>query len=472
MDCPEEIDSPYHYEKNYDPVKDIKWPLEQPVKRSNERHNVNLQSPTWSNFNVPGTSYDNQVSSMAATFTEEPLVVNIVHVPSNGALDPAATGGSEASLAHLNGNGTQEASRDENDGVTNTNANEPDPDGGHQTGSQTAQAPSAQSTDRGDSNASQATMIGDSRMDPRPGVPHMGPIELPEDAGALESYLDLRSPGNGIGGLNQRISVGSRVRCVDATIEPNSEGANTRHIEGFKSERGDSYIVAKMYGDRWALCVKLNTEHRLVENLNRSLRRKLGLQRSKDVIHVRYDPQVIKFLPLCDVVLTQNYRAYKNNCQYPRTRLVNSPIGVTMEPGRDIDKGLIVQAAPRGTLSKKEHTDATLLKYIMIPRLVFDQYQDDQSSSPGDSVDDPSNNNKSASDNKDTENKKPSVELKRKVWWKRTSVKNVKVPAQANDGVAKNLIAKTDSKEKGKRKCFLAGVSWYSERGCCFDATA
>ncbi|KAI4127608.1 MAG: hypothetical protein LQ347_004533 [Umbilicaria vellea] len=198
----------------------------------------------------------------------------------------------------------------------------------------------------------------------------------------LTGYRDIRTapPIQGEAEYVHWIVLGSPVSCVNATTIVAASDNDDR----FELRLGHQYLVAKIFDDQWALCIRCDIRKNLKlhqhDKLGKSIRKKLMFTlRSKPeepaalphMEKVEYDRNIINFLPLCAVTLATNYAAYLE-VKGSTSSATNSPASDTrvVVSQRSPPEGGIVQAPERDS-SQKEAVKLRKDGFVELPEHIF-----------------------------------------------------------------------------------------------------
>lgn len=393
--------------------EDIPFPLQVSTNLPVGRRQVSKGSRTVSDFKTPSSYCEDQLNQMATAFTMDPFIVNVAHdmtytnlsmlesnigEPSTGpiveqwvrstpppqekgiqnscqygrtgvAADPNVIVPSDAVLPSVNDLGqSDEAPIESTDTVLpsvgqviRSNSKSPD-------------------ISVGDSaSAFHVNENGNRRREhiERPTESHHANRSEP-----LSRYRDIRTAPliQGEAEYVHWIVLGSPVTCVNATTIVAASDNNDR----FELRLGHQYLVAKIFDDQWALCIRCDIHKTLKlhqhDKLGKSIRKKLmSTLRSKPkepaalphMEKVEYDRNIINFLPLCAVTLAANYAAYLE-VKGSTGSATNSPASLTrvVVSQRSPPEGGIVQAPERNS-SQKEAVKLRKDGFVELPEHMF-----------------------------------------------------------------------------------------------------
>lgn len=360
---------------------------------------IENQKPDHSSFKLLSgkgskTKFEDQLSEITGIFTERPLLVNMLHtadIPENSEnyeprhisrdfattnADPFVGPSANRRSTHRHSTSPPSASNvpsltddthtEESDAPHHTPQNEVaeviDSSGRPttaNTGQSFSQIPETSESSRGSSSA-------------QPDVPNTAHpyvyVETPEDPRGLDldRYMDLRvEPGENVEDWNHHIMVGSRIAFIGCTHWSDDDNNNKDY--GVGVPLGTQCIVARIFGDHWALCLKLEPGLVLVED---GMSYRL-FRRSPKVIETRCGPAVaVKthcvltiFAPLCAFTLSSNFGPFRSRQDASRA----SGQLLTASQG-----GTIRASPPYASRLYEEYAKRT--KKILVPLRIYRDY--------------------------------------------------------------------------------------------------
>lgn len=399
--------------------EDIPFPLQVSTKLPVGRRQISKGSLTVSDFKLPGYSCEDQLNQMATAFTTDPYIVNVAQDmtytnlsslgPSIGEpstrpvieqwvrstpppretrnqsscqygrtgldADPSTIVPSDAVLPSVDDLGRSDLQHSNGEALVESADNV---------------LPSVGQVIRSHSNSPEISVGGSASAlhveeNGNRGRAH---IDRPTESHsanrseALSRYRDIRTapPIQGEAEYVDWIVLGSSVTCVNATTIPTAPD-NDDH---FELRLGHQYLVAKLFDDQWALCIRCDISKNLKlhqhSRLGKSIRKKLMFTlKSKSekpaafphMEKVEYDRNIINFLPLCAVTLAANFAAYLE-VKGSAGSTTNSPASHTraVVSQSSPPEGGIVQA-PERISSRKEAVKLREDGFVKLPEHIL-----------------------------------------------------------------------------------------------------
>lgn len=185
----------------------------------------------------------------------------------------------------------------------------------------------------------------------------------------IDSYVDIRVPPplDGYKPLPNSIVRGSHVIFIGRTDFDNANGRPCEIGLPILSQ----FFVERIFGDYWALCLKLQPGLEIATKKNRSLGgiRKLKppshLRMGPPLVPVKNHPVIVVYAPLCALTLVSNYSGFQ-----PHMRVPNAP-----QARSTASEGGLVKAAPRSSSDRFE-ADAQRSRVVWVSEKVYHQYKD------------------------------------------------------------------------------------------------
>ena len=185
----------------------------------------------------------------------------------------------------------------------------------------------------------------------------------------IDSYVDIRVPPplDGYQPLPNSIVRGSHVVFIGRTDFDNANGRPCEIGLPILSQ----FFVERIFGDYWALCLKLQPGLEIATKKNRSLGgvRKLKppshLHMGPPLVPVKNHPVIVVYAPLCALTLVSNYSVFQ-----PHMRVPNAP-----QARSTASEGGLVKAAPRSSSDRFE-ADAQRSRVVWVSEKVYHQYKD------------------------------------------------------------------------------------------------
>lgn len=199
------------------------------------------------------------------------------------------------------------------------------------------------------------------------------PVRDDPDAGdTIDVYHDLRveplDDSNPV--WDDSIIVGSQIAFVGFTRWSDEAGQGMYDVG---IPYGTQCVVARIFNDHWALCIKLDNGLELYEgDHSRRLRKILRQQHFPKIVSlkrtpsiaVKTHPVVVIYAPLCAFTLATNFAAFEEHLDVTNIRT----------PGLTTWQGGTVQAASRAASSRFEE-EARKARKLYIPVQVWMKYQ-------------------------------------------------------------------------------------------------